>query len=55
MVAVLVFAKKEIKKWKAHRLDEGEPDKEGERSDSAGDHQDHVDEQPRNKKPSERS
>ena len=40
---------------KDHRLDEGEPDKEGERSHSAGDHQDHVDEQPRNKKPSERS
>ena len=33
-------------------LDEGEPDEEGEGSDEAPDQKDHVDKQPRNKKPS---
>ena len=33
-------------------LDEGEPDEESECSDEASDQKDHVDEQPRNKKPS---
>ena len=32
-------------------LDEGEPDEEGESSDEAADQKDHVDKQPRNKKP----
>ena len=36
-------------------LDEGEPDEEGEGSDEARNQNDHVDEQPRNKKPSGRT
>ena len=35
-------------------LDEGEPDEEGEGSDEARNQNDHVDKQPRNKKPSGR-
>ena len=35
-------------------LDEGEPDEEGESSDEAPNQKDHVDKQPRNKKPSGR-
>ena len=32
-------------------MDEGEPDEEGESSDEAANEKDHVDKQPRNKKP----